>query len=249
MRKQACTRFLAGIALLATTVAIAAEKPKATANLKADPAAYKLLKAAYDARQVLPSNFAGFDADIVYTEGDKTATGQFSFRSDGKNSLNIAGLGDEDYKWLMHNARSFANHRREGDFNETEGKYELAFGKSADTAFGQLVERNDEQKLSSRVRDGKILELTRTGGDKRFIISVLETMECDPGKYIPTRYLVTYIDPKTEVVQNVELFENSYAKVDGMWLPAGRKVVSVTHTAGAGLRGRGFQFQNIKIVK
>lgn len=238
--------------LLFTTLVLAASTVSglaATANPDADARAYQTLKAAYDARQVLPTNFAGFDADVVYLEGDKGATGTLKFRSDGKSTLEVAGLNDDDAAWLRHNALSFANHRREGNFDETEGKWPLSFGKGNDTAFGQLIERNDEQHLSSRVRDGKILELTRTAGAKRFVISVLDTMECDAGKYIPTRYLVSYVDAKSGALQNVEMFENSYAKIEGAWLPVGRKVVSVGQSAGNGLRQRSFQFKNIRIAR
>ena len=221
----------------------------APANPNADPRAYQMLKAAYEARQVLPANFAGFDADVIYSEGDKSAKGTLHFRSDGKSTLEIAGLSDDEATWLQHNALSFANHRREGNFDETEGKWPLSFGKSAGSAFGQLIERNDAEHLSSRVRDGKILELTRTAGAKRFVISVLETMPCDAGKYIPTRYLVSYVDAKTGALQNVEMFENSYARIEGLWLPVGRRVVSVGQNAGAGLRERSFRFENIRIVR
>lgn len=256
MHKKPFSFVLAGAALAVCAFgpAAIAETPapaapvKATANPDADRAAYAMLKQAYDARQTLPANFAGFDADIIYQEGPRTVQGTFHFRSEGLSRLEIAGLDEEDHKWLLHNARSVSNHRREGDFNETEGKFPLSFG-PVETGFGKQIRRNDPQNLSTRVRDGKILELVRTGGEQRFIISVLDTIECDRGKYVPSRYIVSYVDPKTEALLRVETFENKYAKVHGLWLPAERRVTSAGETAGKGLRQRTFQFKNIKILK
>jgi hypothetical protein len=241
---------LLAVALCATTVSgfARADVDKAQANANADPKAYELLKNAYESRQTLPVDFPGFDAQLVYQEAGKTATGVIRFRSDGTSAVEISGLPEEDAKWLKRQAISFVIHRGSSDFNEAEGKFPLRFSPSADTDFGTLVEYDDPQKLSSRVRNNRSLELTRTDGGKRFLISVLENMECDPGKFIPTRYVVSYFEPQTRVLQMVNIFENRYQKVDGLWLPSARKVITVDHVIGDGLRARSFQFKDIKLV-
>ncbi len=251
MQRKITTSLLTSLTLFAITLSVHADeaKPKAVANPNADPAAYKLLKAAYDARQVLTMDFAGYDAKVVYSEGNVTKNGVLHFRTDGTSTLEFEGLSDDDYKWLKHQVLSISNHRRQGNFDEAEGKFPMAFGAGPDTGFGKLIERNDEQKLSTRVKDGKILELTRTDGDKRFIISVLDTMECDPGKYIPTRYLVSYVNPTTGELLKVDMIENRYVKVKGLWMPSGRTMVSAPENSGKGLRVRVFDFKDIKIIK
>lgn len=217
-------------------------------NPAADPEAYKLLEKASETRQVLPNDFFGLDAKLVYQEGEKTVTGTIRYRNNQKSIVEVAGLSENDFKWLERQAISFISHRNNGNFNDSEGKFPMSFGQSPVTDFGQLVEYNDPKKRTSRVRNNQSLELLRTAGDKRFLISVLENTEFDPGKFIPTRYVVSYFDPQTQVLQMVNIFENSYRKVENFWLPATRKVVTIDHVIGDGLRVRSFQFQDIQIV-
>jgi hypothetical protein len=203
---------------------------------------------AYDARQTLPDTFAGLDAELVFREGEKTATGTICYRSNGKSGIEISGLSEENLKWLRHQAISFISHRTSSEFENAEGQFPASFGQSEVTDFGTLIEYNDPQKLSSRVKNNQSLELQRTAGDKRFYISVLENTEFDAGKFVPTRYAVSYFDPQTRVLQSV-IFENSYVKVGDLWLPQSRKVVTIDHVLGKGLRVRAFGFNNIKVIE
>lgn len=241
--------FTLALALAVSTAAFHSPAQAEPVPGKADPQAYQLLKKAHEARQTLPDNFPGFDATLVYQEGDKTLSGSLNYRSNSKPILNIKGLSTSDLEWLKHQARSFITHRTDSDFDTTTGRYPLRFGKSEATGFGTLIEYNDPKRLTSRVRDNSSLELLRTAGDKRFYISVLENTECDPGKFIPTRYVVSYFDPQTHVLQAVNIFENSYAKFDNYWLPTARKVVTIDHVLGDGLRIRSFQFTDIKLAQ
>ena len=243
--------------LFATTLAVAFSamtfsgiaRAADPAPAAADPQAYQLLKGAYEARLTLPEDFPGFDAQITYQEGNKTAAGTIAYRGGYNCTVEVKGLEGEDLKWLQRQARSFVIHRTSGDFDESEGKLPLSFAKSEITDFGRLVEYNDPQKLDSRVRDNQALEMTRTAGDKRFFISVLENTEYEPGKFIPTRYVVSYFDPQSRVLQAVNIFENNYVKMSEVWLPSTRRVVSIDHVLGDGLRVRSFQFNDIKLVE
>jgi hypothetical protein len=248
MQRKQFTALLAA-SLFATTFTGFARADGAKPNPNADPKAYELLKKAYEARQTLPDDFPGIDAQITYQEGAKTATGTIVYRGMSDCKVEVKGLEGEDLKWLQRQARSFVMHRETGDFDESEGQFPLAFAKSEETDFGTLISYNDPQKLDSRVRDNQALEMTRTAGEQRFFISVLENTEFDPGKYIPTRYVVSYFDPQTRVLQKVNIFENSYAKFDKYWLPTSRRVVTIDHVLGDGLRVRSFQFKDIKLVK
>lgn len=238
--------------LLALAISATAVSGFAHADLapdQPDPKAYALLKQAYEARQTVPDDFPGFDAELVYKEGNKTATGTIQYRHLQKSTVDISGLPEEDLKWVKRQAISIITHRNSGEFDDSEGRFPLRFAKSEDTELGTLVEYNDPQKLTGRVKDGLSMELIRTAGTKRFFITVLENTECDPGKVIPTRYLVSYFDPETKALQMVNVFENSYRKFDKYWLPVSRKVVTIDSVLGDGLRVRTFQFNNIKLLE
>lgn len=156
----------------------------ATGNPKADPAAYALLRAAHDARQVLPADFPGFEADVTYRAGAKSVTGKLKYRRGEKASLEVTGLSEDEKDWFQDQVLSFIGHRRGGDFAKGDGRNPLRFGGGpdapAENAFGKLIELDDAIKSNYRVRDNKVIEVTRTMGDTRFTITVNSTFEADP---------------------------------------------------------------------
>lgn len=73
--------------------------------------------------------------------------------------------------------------------------------------------------------EGKVVDVTRTMGDERFPITVLETTPVGDGKYLPRHFTVTYFDAKPGGVKRTEAFTDSYTKVGEVWLPISRRVV------------------------
>lgn len=203
---------------------------KPAGNPKADPAAYALLEAAHNARQVMPADFPGFDADIVYRAGGKTVTGKLHYRRGEEAVFKVAGLTADEKDWLEDQVLSVVGHRRGGDFAKGDGRNPLHFGGGPGVptvnSFGKLIELDDAMKSSYRVRDNKVMEVTRTAGDTRFTITVMDTMEADPGKYLASHFAVAYRDSKTGDLQKVDAFLDDYEQVGKVWLPASREVIT-----------------------
>src|SRR4028118_538318 len=89
-RPATCCGAVLGFLLLATApvatapVAIApAGAETAVEPAKADPAAYTLLKAAHDSREVMPVDFPGFGADIASNDSGRPRTGPWAQRGLG----------------------------------------------------------------------------------------------------------------------------------------------------------------------
>lgn len=206
-----------------------------TIPAKADSAAYALLKAAHDARQVVPATFPGFTATILFRNGTQSATGTLRSVKAGKTTFEVTGLGADDKSWLEDQVLSMMGHRHGGDFAKGDGSNPITFGKLPDNSFGKLIELNDGMGSSYRVMNNKIMEVTRTGGSSRFTVSVLQTQE-EAGKYLPVHFIVAYHDEKTGALQKVEGYRDAYAKIDGYWLPASRLVVAFGTADSAELR-------------
>jgi hypothetical protein len=81
-------------------------------------------------------------------------------------------------------------------------------------------------------------------GDRRFIITVLETRTGDPGKYLPRHFTVTYFDAQSGAITETESFTDDYAKVQGVWLPTSRRVITA---ADGKLRSRRFELRNVRL--
>ncbi len=206
----------------------AASAPAGAAPAAADPAAYALLEGAHDARQVLPPDYPGFRCELVYQEGDAILQGQLVYRRQGGTEIALEGLDDEAQRWVRDQVLNLAGHRRGGDFAEGDGRYPLQLGPDDGNPYGRLVIVNDDLQSSYRVRDDRVLEVTRTMDGSRFTISVIETMDADDGRYIANHFVVSYRDAATGVLRKLEAYRDGYARIDGVWLPTSRTILSVT---------------------
>lgn len=211
------------------------------------PSAYQLLKAAYQNRQTIPADFAGFDAKITYIEGNKKALGTLRYRAGKGVAIEMAGLDAADKKWVQHYIRSIIVHRTARDFDKSNGAHPLKFGQLTNTAPGKLIVRADDPLRSSRVTNGKISELVRQEGKWILTISIQETMPADAGKYLNTRHTVAYHDKDNGKLQKVNIFKDTYKRIGTVWLPASRQVQSFDQALLP--RFRKILFEDIKLLK
>lgn len=195
----------------------------------ADREAWTLLKSAHDSRQVLPDDFKGFDAKLNLTVNDKSYDGTIKFRNKKNGTkIDLTGPDKEDMDWLKDKLISMIGHRRGGDFSKRDGRHKITFAKKDKTNWqGTLVKLNDRLKSSYRIRNKKVMEVTRSVGKTTFTISVIQTKEADPGKYLAHHFLVTYRDTKSGAIKQVDGFRDKYKKIAGCWLPLKRTVITI----------------------
>jgi hypothetical protein len=211
-----------GATLKQVAVAVA---PEPAGNPAADPKAYTLLKAAHDARQVLPVDFGGYSAKVKYRDGATTLEGTVRLERGKKLEISFPTAIGDDKDWIEDTVGNIIGHRRGGTFATGDGKNPLTLGDS--NGFGQLVELHDRFNSSYRVQDGKVTEVTREMGDSRFTISVVQTQEADPGKYISNHFTVAYRSKTTGDLQKVDAFHDDYANWNRVWVPASRTVLTI----------------------
>ena len=68
----------------------------------------------------------------------------------------------------------------------------------------------------------------RTVGAARFVIAVSERLRTADGRHLPTHFTVFHWDTGTGRLNRADHFTDTYAVVDGVYLPARRQVVSAT---------------------
>lgn len=208
----------------------ASENPTEAAATKpstANPEAYSLLKAAHETRQVMPADFAGFRCELILREGDHSWSGTVVYRRGAEIQVDLTELDPDRREWVRDQLLNVIGHRRGGDFASGDGRYPLELAQDDGNPFGRLVVLHDAMDSRYRVRDNKVLEVTRTAEGSRFTITVIETMEADAGKYLANHFLVSYRDASSGALQKVEGYRDSYAHVDGVWLPDSRTVVAI----------------------
>jgi hypothetical protein len=198
----------------------AGEKPAT-----ADPKAYELLKGAQSARETFPADFAGFKAELICNDNGQVATGTLDYQPATGAKLTITGLSDEAHSWLTQQMNSLLMHRRSREFAEGDGRHPLSLPPDDKSPLGRRVLLNDKLKSSYRVRDGQTSEVDRTMGD-RIVITILATKATGKGKYLPQHYVLNTFDAKSGALNRTDMFTDEFAQVDGVWLPATRRVIT-----------------------
>lgn len=226
------------------------EAPVAAAvpvSLKADPAAYKLLKAANATRQTYPKDFAGLRAEVVFSDNGISHTGSVDYALDGEKNLTISGLSEEQGKWLKHQLFSMIVHRRNDSFESGNGRFPMTFA-GPETTLGRLVQLNDGQNSLVRVQNNRVNEITRTMDKQRFTISLLSFVPTEGGKFVNGDYVVSYRDLNTGALQRVDGFHDVYKKIGGAWIPSLRRVVTSAADATEA-RTRTIELRSVKPFK
>lgn len=214
----------------------------------AEKEAWLLLKRAHDSRQVMPADFEGFDANVEFVDDQKEYRGKVTYRKSSGTKIDIPTLKGEPLDWLNDKLASFIGHRRGDNFSEGDGRNAITFGPEDQSTYGRLVELHDRLNSKYRIKDNKVLEVTRTTPDSTFTISVIETMQADPGKYLSKHFLVSYRNVTNGELEQVDGFRDKYEKVDGVWLPQRRIVLTVVKE-NVSPRTRRIELSDTTVVK
>lgn len=214
------------------------------APTKADPAAFDLLKSAHDRRSNLPRDFSGFTAEVTLNDNGVETTGTVAYLS-GKVEMQVAKADKEAQDWLRSALLSAVAHRLAGDFSKGDGSHPITFTPDDHSPLGRQVTLNDAMKSSYRVRDNQITEVTRTAGNARFTITMLENVTVDRDQYLPKHFVVTYFNAQTGALEHTEYFTDTHKQIGGAWMPTARRVVMAANGA---LTTRSYELKNIQLL-
>lgn len=191
-------------------------------NPKANPEAYKVLRAATENREALPADVSGVTGKLKYELDGLAMDGDFTYRRGQKIAVNLSStLASGEASGIL---QSLFGHRQGRDFDEGDGRYPLALDGANE--LGQRVAINDDISSFLRVKDGRITEVDRTMGDRRLVINVLENVVTPSGKTLPKVFAVSYFDPKTQALTRSEYFTDDYQVIDGVYLHVRRQIIS-----------------------
>lgn len=211
----------------------------------ADPAAISAMKEAHDMRDAFPAGFPGFSADVVINDNGTELKGSLTYSAAGELKVTLTDAAKPQDDWAREQLGSALSHRRQTDFAAGEGKQPLTFGEDDHSPLGRKISLNDRMKSFYRVKDGRIVEVTRSMGSMRFTITVLETKIVEHGKYLPTTFVVTYFDGSTGAIKQSEAYTDGFTKVGGAWVPSSRRIVTAEN---GGTTTRTFALSNIRLA-
>jgi hypothetical protein len=225
MRLQTISALFAAVVLCGgPTVAHAGGRPQADA--KPDPTAFALLQEAHDRRDTLPAGFSGLTADVALNDNGKELKGTLTYTSAGDVKLALQDATKDEEEWAHEQLSSALAHRRKDDFAHGDGGHPLTLVQDDHSPLGRLIALNDRFKSMYRVKDGQITEVTRSMGNMKFTITILDNRFVEGGKYLPNHFVVTYFDGTTGAIQHVDEFSDDFVKVGKAWIPSARRVVT-----------------------
>ena len=247
MKKTAFTLFalfgftLAAFAQTASDKAAFAAKPDI---VKADPAAYNLLKEARSSSRNFPESFGGYSANVTFNDNGTVYRGTVDYTPKDELKFEMKGLAEDLSKKLEGDLNSLISHRRGGDFTKGDGRYPITYGEDDKSPIGRLLLLNDEMNSSYRIRDNQVVQVNRTFSGETILINILETTPTENGQFLPRQFAVTYVDPKTGAIKRTQAFTDKYELVGGAWLPKSRRVIT---TENGVTKVTVTEFENFKV--
>lgn len=208
-----------------------ADAKREATELKADPAATKLLAEARAARATW-KDFPGFTADIAVNFDGKPEKGKVTVSAGGKD-VTIEGLSKDFEPWAKRELASIVGHRLAGG---PEKETPCAFADDVEEhPLGREIRvLNDELHSGYRVRGKEIVVVNRTMKDRRFTITVLESITNKEGKYLTTSFVVDYWNVETGDLVRSEGTSQTWTRVGDFDLPGQTRVITARGKSFAG---------------
>lgn len=200
-------------------------------------------RAAYENRYTWDQNFPGFTADVTFTNGDDSYSGQVTVKSD--MSFEVTGIEDETaQKEIEGQLWEITVHRVRRTFEESHGKNSFEFGaKEADGA-QEIKVTGASMGNSYKIKNDTVTFVNRKIRNVIVNINTFETLDTDEG-YLSLGYDSVYFDAETkEPKGGTTLFRDSFEKIDGYYVLTKREITSKENDAVVGEKV--FTFSNVK---
>jgi hypothetical protein len=219
-----CLQFV-GAGLLAALLGSPAADAAATRKAE-DP--ITALRTAYERRSKFPGWVQGIKARVSVEENGHNWTADVEFRFSGKPVITGLEAPEPLRKWVETQIASACTHRLAVPFSEGPGKYPLTAEASSDDARSVRVKLADPFQSVYTVREGQIIEVDRRMGSVRLTLNMQENLNLPDGSCLPKHFTATYRDSGSQAIQRVEVFTDTFAELDGVWVPSVRRTVTLS---------------------
>lgn len=189
-----------------------------------DPKAREALKEVFGNTARWSSDFNGFTADVTININGSEESGTVTVKSPKEIEHSIQG--EKHKEFLDENMASIAMHRGPRSFEESDGKYKLAFIDDGSHPQGRAVSMGGDGMSSFyRIKDGRIQQINRKTPRMSFTINVEESVKNVEGKFLTHKYTVYYFNPENGSIKDVESYTDNYARVGNFDLPEYRRII------------------------
>lgn len=199
-------------------------------------------RAAYENRYTWDGNFPGFTADVTFTTGDATHTGQVTIKED--MSFEVTGIEDETAKKEVEGQLwEITVHRVRRTFEESHGKNSFEFGEKDADGAQEIKVTGASMGNSYKIKDNTVAFVNRKIRNIIVNINTFETLDTPEG-YLSLGYDSVYFDAETkEPKAGKTLFRDSFEKIDGYYVLTKREITSKENDEVVGEKV--FTFNNV----
>jgi hypothetical protein len=154
-------------------------------------------------------------------------SGRVTLRSPREIEIEL-DADEETLGWLRQELGSMAGHRWPTPYAESDGRWTLTLEEDAGHSLGDLIRVHDDPFNSSyRLRNGRIAQVNRQMGPTRFSINIHEHTETSDARTLPAVFTVAFWDTGQNRLTRTDEYVDRYVVVDGVQLPAERRVLRV----------------------
>jgi Protein of unknown function (DUF3386) len=197
-----------------------------------------------ESRYTWDENFPGYSADVQLVQENEVYTGKIRINRD--LSVEVTGVADEQVEeGIYTQLRDIVTHRKRTSFEESHGKHEFILGQQDPNGAIEILVNGDSMGSNYKVRGKEISQVSRVMGRMGFIIDTHESLDTGSG-YIATRYDAIFRNSKTNEVNSVLKFEDSYEKIGDYYVMS--KQVVQEYKDGTRTTTE-FSYPNIKLLE
>ncbi len=200
-------------------------------------------RAAYENRYTWDQDFPGFTADVTFTNGDDSYSGQVTIKSD--MSFEVTGIEDETaQKEIEGQLWEITVHRVRRTFEESHGKNSFEFGEKEADGSQEIKVTGASMGNSYKIKNDTVTFVNRKIRNVIVNINTFETLDTDEG-YLSLGYDSVYFDAETkEPKGGTTFFRDSFEKIDGYYVLTEREITSKENNEVVGKKV--FTFSNVK---
>jgi Protein of unknown function (DUF3386) len=192
-----------------------------------------------------PEGFAGFSAEVRLRTPDGAGGGVVEVTGPDQVRLVLDGVAVEDRDWCERQLRSLVAHRWAASFEDNDGACEVSLVEPEGShSLGALVAVADRLQSTYRLRDGRIVEITRHPPRMTVRVYVQDHVLAPDGRMLPRHVTSTLSDPDSGAVRQVEILDQAWDTTGVVVLPVARRVVTVDEN---GARARSIELSEVAI--
>lgn len=188
----------------------------------------EMLGEAHASAYRFPADFAGFAAAVTMTGSGWRGIGTVTARGPSSVAVSL-DAPEAEQAWAAKELTSMVAHRWHQAYDAGDGRHPKEGDADDAHPLGRFVRLvGDPYSSSYRVLDGHVSVVERNMGPMRFSIVVHERAPAPDRRAVPSTFTVTYWNAATGALTRTDAYRDAYTEVDGVLLPASRRVVTAS---------------------